>query len=318
MKETEPRHEQERQITDTVVMISPDTFGFNPETANSNSFQKHLNDSPESIRSMAVLEFNSMVNILKNCGINVLVIPSRENVITPDAVFPNNWFSHHQDGSLVVYPMLAPNRRKEKQIDNLVSCLNEVGMEVKTKDMSFFESEGKALEGTGSLVLDRANKTAFAIESPRTSKEVFDYWCKNMGYHGVLFHAYDEEDKPIYHTNVIMGIGEKFTVISLESIKNGSERLLVEKKLTLSGREIVPVTLDQVSSYCGNVLQLKSTKGDPVIVMSKTSFDAFDARQQTTLAKYGNIPFINIKTIETIGGGSARCMVAEIMRSKKT
>lgn len=305
--------EQLRQTTDTVVMITPDHFGFNPETAASNDFQVALDKSPEEIQKSALYEFQKMVETLAENNIRVITLPSRKDVITPDEVFPNNWFSHHGEESLlVIYPMLAPNRRLERQPRQLQGLLDSVGIRTAIVDFSHKEKSGQILEGTGSMVLDRENKIAFAIGSPRTSREAFEHWCRVMDYKGVFFYASNKEDKPIYHTNVIMGIGEKFTVVCFESIKDDKEREEVRRELEESGRKIIPITLDQVTAYCGNVLELKSKKGEPKIVMSKTSWNAFTPDQKETLQNFGDIVAVEIPTIETVGGGSARCMLAEI------
>lgn len=299
-----------QQTTHTVVMISPDQFGFNPQTAQTNAFQKRTDDETQD-RNNALSEFWEMVSTLKENGITVLVLPSRDDVVTPDAVFPNNWFSH-QPGTLVIYPMLAPNRRDERQVGNLTNLLATIGVEPEIVDLSGDEKEGNILEGTGSLVLDRANKVAFAMESPRTTKEEFDKWCSQMGYRGVWFHAYDANDLPIYHTNVVMSVGDGFAVASLETIKDRVEKEMLEKELTANGRELINITREQLNSFCGNILQLKNSQGESKIIMSEAAKAAFTQEQLDTLSKYGDIVAVNIPTIETVGGGSARCMLAEI------
>lgn len=303
-----------KQTTNIVVMVSPDQFGFNLETVGTNAFASQSRSESEDIDKIAAMrEFDKMVETLRKNDINVLVLPSREDVVTPDAVFPNNWFSYHQEGILVVYPMLAESRRAERQVDNLVRLLATVDINPNILDLSSREKIDGFLEGTGSLVLDRVHKTAFAIESPRTTSWVFDEWCGNMGYEGVLFHATDREDRPIYHTNVVMSIGEKFTIVCLEAIKDAKERGIVAGSLREHGRLLIPITLEQVSAYCGNVLQLESLKGEPKIVMSKTAHDAFTDEQLYNIEQCGDIVVIDIPTIERVGGGSARCMMAEII-----
>lgn len=329
MKEKLPKEIVGRQTTDTVVMIYPNTFKFNPETASDNKFMKPLDGVTESeTNTLACTEFENAVSLLGNNGISVAVIHSPENLDTPDAVFPNNWFSHHGD-AVVLYPMRNRSRSIERQPEILVNKLKEIGVETsRIFDLSYHEKNRKtetivvkdkkiemsvcieALEGTGSMVLDRVNKVAYAIESPRTTKGVFDEWCETMAYEGVFFHA-ENEKGPIYHSNVIMGIGEKFAVISLESIKNKDEQEMVVKSLSKKGREIIDITLDQVSAFCGNLLEVKSTTGAPKIVMSKTAFENFTTQQKERLISYGEIVALNIPTIET-AGGSARCIMAEI------
>jgi len=301
------------QTTTTLVMVSPNHFGFNAQTAGSNIFQYQISASDSDIQGKALLEFNNSVEILKASGINVLILDSRQDVITPDSIFPNNWFSHHSDGKLIVYPMLAPNRRLERQTQNLEELLKSNGARLtETLNLAPDENQGHILEGTGSLVLDRANKVAFAMESPRTTKEEFDKWCNLMNYEGMFFHAYDKNGFPIYHTNVTMSIGKEYAVICLDSITDSKEKELVKNKLISLGKEMIVLTKDQIYNYCGNTLQLISTNNTPKIVMSKTAATGFNADQLNALKKYGEIIELDIPTIETVGGGSARCMLAEV------
>jgi len=329
MKEKLQKELDSRQTTDTVVMIYPDTFKFNPETASDNKFMKPLvGVTEEETNMLARKEFENAVSLLGEHSINVVVVHSPKDVETPDAVFPNNWFSHHGD-TVVLYPMRNKSRSIERQPENIVNALKEVGIETaKVFDLSYHEENRKmetivvdeknvemsvcveALEGTGSMVLDRVNRVAYAIESPRTTEVVFDEWCKTMDYEGVFFHA-ENEKGPIYHSNVIMGIGEKFAVISLESIKSSSEQEMVVNSLAKQGREIIDISLDQVQAFCGNLLEVKSSTGDPKIVMSQTAFENFTAEQKAKLKTYGDIVALDIPTIET-AGGSARCIMAEV------
>jgi len=301
------------QLTHTVVMVSPNHFGFNPQTAESNVFQNHVTGSEEEIQAKAQAEFKEAVSKIEKCGITVLVLKSREDYITPDSIFPNNWFSHHSDGELVIYPMLAPNRRAERQAEKLKNLLEASGKSVpKIIDLSNDEGQACFLEGTGSLVLDREDKIAYAMESPRTVKAEFDKWCQIMGYKGVLFHAYDSKGFSIYHTNVTMSIGKEYAVICLDSIKDPIEREVVKDSLIMSGKEIIELSIDQIYKYCGNTLQLLSERGSSKIVMSKTAYDGFKLSQLEKLKKYGEIITVEIPEIETVGGGSARCMLAEV------
>lgn len=302
-------------LTDTVVMISPDQFGFNPQTAESNNFQHKLPLSVEEIQKRAMSEFENMVILLRSKGINVLTLPSRHDVITPDAVYPNNWFSHHAGGILIVYPMFAPNRRLERQTQELKKLLidNEIPVS-KLFDITSHEEERHILEGTGSMVLDRKNKVVFAMASVRTDKHEFDAWCRMMGYEGVFFHAIDSSKFPVYHTNIAMNMGVEFAVVCLESIPDEAERKTVEQKLRVLGKEIVRISVPQIHQYCGNVLQLVSKSGKSLIVMSKTTHQAFTKQNLEILSKYGEIIMAEIPTIEQVGGGSARCMLAEVFK----
>ena len=302
------------QLTNTVLMVSPDQFGFNPQTAETNVFQNKVNIEKRELQQKALNEFTNMVALLRSEEINVLVLPSNKDVITPDAVFPNNWFSSHQGGKFVFYPMLAPNRRAERQPEALKKILSENGIhKMNIIDFSSEENYEKILEGTGSLVLDRKSKVAFAMESPRTTKIMFDEWCKKMRYHGFFFHTYDKKSLPIYHTNVVMSIGEGFAVACLESMKSRSEKKMLIEKLEENGRKLFSISLKQTYSFCGNILHLISTKGNKIIVLSKTAFEGFDAEQKIQLSKFGKLVIVEIPTIEKVGGGSARCMLAEIL-----
>lgn len=299
-------------ITNTLVMVSPDHFGFNPETAQSNVFQNKVSDSESETQQKAMSEFSKAVKVLKSEGINILMLKSPAG-ITPDAIFPNNWFSHHIDGKLVIYPMLAPNRRAERQAENLKNLLFKNGAKnLQILDLTEDEKSGNILEGTGSLVLDRENKVAFATESPRTIKQEFEKWCKLIDYKGVLFHSSDVKDFPIYHTNVMMSIGREYAIICLESIKNISEREIISSALYDLKKEIIEISLSQISQYCGNTLQVLDNKGNPKIIMSKTAKDGFSSNQLKALGKYGKTVTLEIPEIETVGGGSARCMLGEV------
>lgn len=298
------------QLTSTILMVRPDTFGFNPETAVTNHFQ-HTEAAPhELVAKQAIQEFEQMVATLKSHAINVVVIPSPEGKITPDAIFPNNWVSFHEQGTMVVYPMLAPNRRLERQ-PNTVK-LASGGAVRNTVDLTHFEGEGQIVEGTGSLVLDRIHKIAYAALSPRTTKELVGQWCQMMGYEPVMFTSVGKDGTPIYHTNVVMGVGDGFAAICLESITDEKEKAMVAKKIIDSGLTRIDITLDQLYAFCGNVLEVVSTDGKKKIVMSQTAYDAFTPEQKKTLETFGELVPVSIPTIETIGGGSARCMMAEV------
>lgn len=301
------------QLTSTVVMVKPNRFGFNPQTAGSNVFQHQVSESESQVQEKALAEFNTAVEVLQKNGIRILILESREDVITPDSIFPNNWFSHHSDGKLIIYPMLAPNRRAERQTQKLKNLLAQNDITVsEVVDLTGDENQGNILEGTGSLVLDRENKAAFAMESPRTVKAEFDKWCNLMGYEGIFFDAYDKEGFPIYHTNVTMSIGREYTVICLDSIKDLSQKKIVEQKLKDLGKEIIELSIEQIYKYCGNTLQVLSGDGSTKIIMSKTAAEGFTADQTRKLKKYGEIIALDIPEIETVGGGSARCMLAEV------
>lgn len=305
----------ENQTTGTVFMVSPDDFAFNQETAQSNLFQNKGMDSVVA-RNRAMVEFSRMVRKLRSSGIRVLTMPSRRDIKTPDAVFPNNWFSLHKLGSgeriLVGYPMLAANRRAERRIEEFKQKLLENDFKVsRVIDLSGHEEGGRFLEGTGSMVLDRVNRIAYASLSPRTDRKVLADFSQKLGYRPVAFSSYDAAGHLIYHTNVMMSVGDRFAVVCTEAIRDTQERAVVLKELEASGKKVVTITLDQVRAMCGNILQLRA-KGKKFIVMSTTAFEHFTPEQKKVLGGFGMLIPVNIKTIETIGGGSARCMLGEV------
>ena len=303
----------ERQTTDKLLMVSPDQFGFNPETATTNSFQNKLDIDEIKVRDEALKEFTEVVEVLSSHDIEVIVLPSRQDFVTPDAVFPNNWVSFHDNGLMVLYPMLNENRQAERQQNNLRNTLAQVDIVFDdTLDLSSDENEGKILEGTGSVVLDRVNRVAYAMESPRTNKDEFTKYCQAIGFEPVFFHAYDKDNLPIYHTNVIMSVGEDFAVICQEAVKDDDEAIAVLKMLNATGKDVIEITLEQVYQFCGNILQVSNKFGDKKIIMSQKAYNGFTEEQRNTLSKNGEIVTVNIPTIETVGGGSARCMLAEV------
>ncbi|MDD5416297.1 MAG: arginine deiminase-related protein [Candidatus Daviesbacteria bacterium] len=308
------------QLTDIVLMVSPDSFGFNDQTASTNTFQSKLSPDSGEICHKAMTEFNTVVDLLRGNGIKVVVCPSRTGVNTPDAVFPNNWISFHSelDGiDVILYPMLALNRRAERQLDQVRRLVPWIATDSShVLDLTYHEQSGRFLEGTGSLVFDRRRKVVFAHESARTSYQVLDDFCAKTGYRPIKFHAYGRGGESIYHTNVVMSIGAEFSVVCLDAIRNTQERHSVQGELETLGVEIIPITLNQLYSFCGNVLDMQSILGRNRIIMSTTAYDAFTENQKRQLLNHGDIVPVNIPTIETIGGGSARCLLAEIFPGK--
>ncbi|HAL83341.1 MAG TPA: amidinotransferase [Mucilaginibacter sp.] len=291
-------------------MIRPVNFGFNEETAVSNAFQNR-NADKNGVQEKARAEFDGMVAILRENWVDVTVIEDTPEPYTPDSIFPNNWVSFHADGTIFLYPMQAENRRLERREDIIAQL--EDRFEVKhIVDLSRFEQENKFLEGTGSMVLDRENKVAYACISPRTDREVLALFCEQAGYKEVSFHAFDEYHHAIYHTNVLMCIGSKFAVICLDSITDADEKNAVTAILKLTNKEIVNISFGQMNQFAGNMLEVKNNKGESLIVMSQNAFNALDEDKKATLGKYGELVYANINTIETNGGGSARCMMAEV------
>lgn len=296
------------QITSKIIMVRPANFGFNPETAVNNSFQTIDEEySKKELSKIAIEEFDSMVQLLRNHGIEVLVWEDTANPVKPDAIFPNNWFSTHADNSILTYPMYAEVRRLERREDLIDSISNS------SRRYSFenYESEGKYLEGTGSMILDRENKIVYACLSQRTNIEVLNKFSVLRGFKTVYFTSVDKDNEPIYHTNVMMGLGEKFAAICLDSISNLEERKSVVNVLEETGKEIIDLGYNQINNFAGNLIQLKNTSGDRFIVMSKQAKDSLTSEQLNSLEKHGKILCPDISTIENTGGGSARCMIAE-------
>ncbi len=303
------------QTTSSILMVSPDTFAYNYQTAGSNTFQNKPEYDIETLRSKVLDEFNGMTKILIAAGIDVYILGNETKLNVPDAVFPNNWFATYEDGTVMLFPMLSENRRLERDKDMLVEIMESSDFNInKFIDYSEYEKQGLILEGTGSLVLDRKNNAVFAIESERTNKILFDRYCDEMKIpieNRVFFHASDNTGNPIYHTNVIMSIGEGFAVICTACIEK-SEINEVLRKLNDLKLEVIDITYQQLNSFCGNILNVKNINGESLIIMSVNARWNFEGSQIQTLEKYGKIIEVNINTIESVGGGSARCMMAEI------
>lgn len=291
-------------------MIRPVNFGFNEQTAGSNAFQNRDADQ-QIVQDKALTEFDGFVKTLKENGVDVIVVDDTPQPHTPDSIFPNNWVSFHADGQIFLYPMQAENRRLERRED-IISNLEDHFKVNHIIDLSRFEAENKFLEGTGSMVLDRKNKIAYACLSPRTNKEILDLFCEQAGYQAISFDAVDEHGKAIYHTNVLMCIGSGFAVICADSIPNPHEKVEIQESLKSTHKEVVTITFDQMSQFAGNMLEVKNKTGENLIVMSKNAYDALREEQKNTLKKYGKLIYADINTIETNGGGSARCMMAEV------
>lgn len=305
---------KERQLTDTVVMVEPNYFGFNPQTID-NAFQHRPTASDTEVKNSAMTEFGKMVDVLTQHDLEVVALTSplgANGEITPDAVFPNNWFSTHPEG-LVLYPMKAPNRRLERQPVALKEKLAGLNIFYPWMlDLTADEDDGQILEGTGSLVLDRNSRIAYALESQRTSELELNKWAETMGYEPHFFHAVDFGDRPVYHTNVVMSVGKDFAVACLEAVKQVNEKESLRRRLLDSGKEVIEISLEQMYSMCGNILQTSSRRGEPLVVMSERARVGFGAESLRRIERYGQIIPVKIDIIETVGGGSARCMMAEI------
>jgi len=298
------------QSTSHILMIRPVNFGFNEETAGSNAFQDR-NAATDGVNEKAQQEFDRMVNTLRGEGVDVTVIDDTPEPYTPDSIFPNNWVSFHDDGGVFLYPMQAENRRLERRED-IINQLEDNFAVKHIIDLSRFEVEDKFLEGTGSMVLDRMNKIAYACLSPRTDRELLNLFCEQAGYTAVSFDAVDEKGQAIYHTNVLMCVGSKFAVICLDSIPNPHEKIVVKESLQSTQKEIIDISFAQMNRFAGNMLEVQNAEGETLIMMSKNAFNALEDEQKNTLEKYGKLVYSDINTVETNGGGSARCMMAEV------
>lgn len=290
-------------------MIKPVNFSFNAETAVNNAFQVAGKD--DQAQQEALKEFKTFVSLLRSKDINVLVIEDTPVPYTPDSIFPNNWISFHPDHTICLYPMFAESRRFERKpavIDQLRQQFNIQH----TVDLREYEHRSLFLEGTGSLVLDRDNRIAYACLSDRTHMEVLDVFCRRMKYLPVAFHATDNAGRAIYHTNVMMCIADRYAVICLDSIKEASEKQNVIDTISGSQKEIIPISLEQMNHFAGNMLQVKNEKGKQFIVMSTQAYQSLTASQKSRLERYNPVIHSSLNTIEANGGGSARCMMAEV------
>ena len=297
-------------------MIRPVSFRMNEETVINNHFQKGLGKTlPKTIQTKALKEFDNLVKKLKDVDINVIVVEDTKTPDTPDSIFPNNWISFHKDGIVCVYPMFAKNRRLERRED-ILEIVESNGFKINNiVDYTSAEEEGLFLEGTGSIVLDRENKIAYCALSPRSSEAVFIEFCEDFEYTPILFRANQKVNtklKPIYHTNVVMSIGKRFAMICLQVITDKKQRKQVIEMLTNSGKEIIIINENQLANFAGNILQVTSNDNKDYIVMSKTAHQSLSKAQISIIEKHGKILSTNVQTIETCGGGSVRCMMAEV------
>ncbi|PJJ59871.1 citrulline utilization hydrolase CtlX [Hymenobacter chitinivorans] len=301
------------QSASTVLLVRPTSFGFNAETAASNHFQQPLTQlSPAQVQQQAFAEFDQAVATLRARGVRVLVEDDTPAPAKPDAVFPNNWGTFHPDGRVLLYPMCAPNRRAERRPD-ILARLGQQFAVTEIVDLSPHEQQGRFLEGTGSIIFDHEHRRAYAGLSARTDAGLFAEVAARLGYAPVAFHASDAQGQSIYHTNVMLCVGPAFAVICLESITDAAERARVVESLTTTGHEIIAISLAQVTRFAGNMLTVQPTAGPPeLLVMSQSAHDALTEEQRRRLSHYCELLPLSIPTIETIGGGSARCMLAEI------
>ena len=290
-------------------MIRPVNFKFNEQTAENNKFQQVTDQ--QDVHDQALSEFDSFVDLLRSNGVEVTVIDDTLQPETPDSIFPNNWVSFHDSGEVILYPMFSENRRAERRHDILEKLRDHFTVN-KVTDLSTHEAQDIFLEGTGSLVLDRDHQIAYACLSFRTNQIALEKFCEATGYDAVVFNAVDATGFPIYHTNVMMCVADQFAVVCLDCIPNVVERENVVKSLTGNKKQIVEITFDQMSHFAGNMLQLKNKQGDSLLVMSEQAYLSLNKTQVSTLKKYSQLLYAPLYTIEKNGGGSARCMLAEV------
>jgi hypothetical protein len=298
-------------FANTVMMVRPAAFGFNEETAASNSFQREAVMSNEEILNEALVEFDRAVNELRSHGINVHVVEDTLIPRKPDAVFPNNWISFHPDGTLILYPMEALNRRCERRLEVVLELQQKFNFE-KVIDLTHFESQNLFLEGTGSVVFDHEHKVAFAALSSRTSEFVFKELCNQIQYTPFTFAAFDENDQPIYHTNVVMCMSDDFVVVCLECMPDEQSRDLFVNEVNRLGKNVLDISVAQMNAFAGNMLLLRDGQNNNKLVLSETAYQSLSGAQIDFLKQRVEFIRFNIPVIETIGGGSARCMLAEV------
>lgn len=304
------------QTTDTVLMIEPVAFGFNEQTAVNNYFQVQQEGN---VQEEALKEFNAFVEKLRAKDINVITIKDTLEPKTPDSIFPNNWVSFHADGKVVLYPMFAENRRLERR-DDIINQIKGQFEVTEVIDYSGAEKDNLFLEGTGSMIFDHDNKLAYGSVSLRLDEGVFRKFCSDFGFHPVVFHSYQtagEERLPIYHTNVMMCVADQFVVICLDCIDDESEKNNVIETIKNSGKELIEISEDQMQNFAGNMLQVQNKSGEKFLVMSQSAYKSLNRDQVSAIEKYCEIIYSDLEVIETNGGGSARCMLAEVFLPKK-
>lgn len=307
-----------KQITNTVLMVRPVRFRMNEETVVNNYFQEEMDLKNEEINRQAQQEFDAFVHKLREVGVKVIGVDDIYEQNTPDSVFPNNWITFHQNGNVAIYPMFAENRRRERREDILDKVEEEGFLIENVYDYTDAEQENIFLEGTGAMVLDRVHRKAYCALSPRADEELFIEFCEDFEYTPVIFRAYQKVDGKqvtIYHTNVMMALGENFAVVCLDTITDKSERKNLLHHLKEDKKEIISITPEQMCQYAGNMLQVQG-KDSTYLVMSDTAYNALTPQQIQTIEKYTQILHSNLETIETCGGGSARCMLAEVFNPR--
>jgi len=303
----------ERQLADTVLMIRPVAFQGNPMTQGSNRFQEPVAESPAEQQALALHEFDGLVAALREAGVDVIVVEDTPALHTPDSIFPNNWVSFHADGRVVLYAMEAQNRRAERRPEIVEMLASEHGFRVRELiDLTAHELRGHYLEGTGSLVLDRVHRVAYACLSSRTHLEPLGDFAQRLGYDTVAFGAVDRDGVPIYHTNVLMSVGEELAFVCAAAIPGEEQRSAVLRRLRDTGHEVIALSFAQLEAFAGNMLELRSKTGTRVLAMSRQALDSLEPDQRRRVRDNGEIIVADVGSIERAAGGSVRCMLAEV------
>lgn len=303
-----------RQAASDILLIEPVAFRYNEDSARTNAFMRELPGvEADEVQARALVEFHRLVERLRSEGVRVLVRRDTSVPPAPDAIFPNNWVTFHEDGLAILYPMEPAIRRRERRPDILEWLVREQGFRIRdVLDLSHHEREGRYLEGTGSMVLDRKHRIVYACVSPRTTPSLLDEVAENLGLSIVLFHGTDTGGVPVYHTNVVLALGTRFAILCAESIRDESERRRVLESLESTGHDVVTISLSQLHAFVGNAIELVDDEGVSLLVMSQRAADALSAAERRRLERYARIVSSPIDVIEECGGGSVRCMIAEI------
>lgn len=300
----------ERQASDAILMVRPAAFGFNPETAATNAFSTAAPDA--GLQAQALREFDALAARLADAGVEVVVLDDAPDQVRPDAIFPNNWVSFHADGTMVLYPMAVPTRRLERRPESMRALLAARGFHVeRVVDLSPLEQGGRFLEGTGSLVLDRPGRMAFAALGPRTDASAVAEFDRLLGFSTTTFNAADPDGRPIYHTNVVMSLGTRFALLCLECIPSGQRAALVDA-IEAGGRRVIPVGFDQLCRFGCNAIELQSAAGQPLIALSTAALGSLAPAERRALESFGELVHVPVPTIEQVGGGGVRCMIADL------
>ena len=305
------------QSTSYILMVRPARFGYNQQTAVNNAFQeKPTEQNATDIAQRAIEEFDGLVALLRAAGVHVEVVEDTAEPAKPDAVFPNNWITTHTNNAIITYPMYAPSRQLERR-EAIIEQL-EQGFNIEHRiRFEKYEAQNRYLEGTGSMILDRKNGIAYACVSDRTDEELFHEFCNYVNYEPVLFHSYDQDGTPVYHTNVMMAMGTDYVAICMDSITDPAERATLEKKFRDTGKTIIRLSHAQMNSFAGNMLEVENNNGDMMLVMSEQAYLSLEDSQIAQISQFTDILYAPIYTIEKYGGGSVRCMMAEIFLQEK-